>query len=272
MEKKLVSFFFFFFFIQLSLSQEKRVEINGIVINQSSKALQNSHIINLSTNQGTVSDELGRFIIRVKIGDWIQITNIQFHSKRIRITRSNISERFLRVYLLPILNQLEEVEIKKKMKGNLSLDRINKRKDTIGEQMKSLIDKIMALGFDRIMKMGIGSDERHLQKPSVAPGLLPGFKGVGGSAIIPYADLKKKRADRKFINFKERFPEKIKLLFGEHFFFERLKIPKNNYYHFLEYCNPLGIEELYKNKKHLEILKILLKESKSYLHLLENSK
>ena len=272
MEKKLLSIFFFLLFFQLTFSQEKRVEINGIVVNQSTKGILNSHIVNLSTNEGTVSDDEGKFTIKVKKGDWIQISNIQFHSKKLRITNGSFKARFLRIFLLPIMNQLEEVVLKKKMKGVLSLDRINVQKDTIADQMKSIVDYIMGIGFDNIMKMGIGKDERHLAKPTVTPGQLPGFKGVGGSATIPYADLKKKRADRKFISFKERFPLELIKIFGEHFFFERLKIPKDKYYHFIEYCTPLGIEQLYRNKKHLDVLKTLLKAGKSYLLLLENNK
>jgi hypothetical protein len=272
MEKKLLSIFFLLLFFQLSFSQEKRIEMNGVIINQSSKGLVNSHIINLTTNEGTVSDDNGTFTIQAKKGDWIQITNIQFLGKKIRVTNGNFKARFLRVYLLPKTNLLEEVEIKKKLKGVLSFDTTNKQKDTIKDQMKSIVDYIMGLGFDNIMNMGMGKDERHLQKPTVTPGQLPGFKGVGGSVLIPYADLKKKRADRKFISFKEKFPKELKKIFGEHFFFERLKIPKEKYYHFIEYCTSLGIEELYKDKKHLDILKILLKASESYLHLLEKSK
>ncbi len=272
MVKKILSLFLFYLIFQNSFSQENRVEINGIVINPSSKGIQNSHVLNLSTRKGTISNKDGSFTIKAKKGDWIQITNIQFKAKKIRITAGVSKERFLRIFLLPAINLLDEVEVKKKMKGHLTLDRIGKERDSIKEKMKSLIDIIMAMGYANIMNMGIGNDERHLQKPSVTPGILPGLKGVGGSATIPYADLKKKRANRKKINFKEQFPENLKNLFGEHFFFVRLKIPKEKYYHFLAYCNPLGIEELYKNKKHLDILKILLKESKSYLQLIENSK
>jgi hypothetical protein len=61
-------------------------------------------------------------------------------------------------------------------------------------------------------------------------------------------------------------------MFGEQFFFVKLKIPKEKYFHFLEYCAPLNIETLYKEEKFLDLLKILLKESKSYLLLLENNK
>ncbi|MFT5762143.1 MAG: hypothetical protein ACI8WA_001269 [Polaribacter sp.] len=268
MVKKILSLFLFYLLFQNSFSQENRVEINGVVLNPSSKALKNSHILNLTTNSGTISNKDGSFTISAKKGDWLQITNIQFHSKKIKIAQNIRKEQFLRVYLLPILNQLDEVEIKKKMKGFLSLDRINTPKDTIGDLVKG----IMSIPYKEIMGMGVGNDERHLQKPTVKPGILPGLKGVGVSATIPYADLKKKRANRKKINFKEQLPESLKKIFGEHFFLVRLKIPKEKYHHFLEYCNPLGIEELYKSRKHLDILKILLKESKSYLLLLENNK
>ena len=89
---------------------------------------------------------------------------------------------------------------------------------------------------------------------------------------IPDRALEAKKARRRDINFKESFPGKLMHLFGARFFFVKLKIPKDNYYPFLQYCNPSGIERLFKDKKHLEILKILLKESKSYLLLLENDK
>lgn len=272
MEKKLRLLFFFYLILQTSFSQEKRIEINGVVLNPSSKALKNSHVLNLTTNSGTISNTDGSFTISAKKGDWLQITNIQFHSKKIRIAQNIRKERFLRVYLLPILNQLDEVKLKNKMKGFLSLDRVDRPKDTINEKMKSMAEYILSIGYENILNMKTETDERHLQKPSVTPGQLPGLKGVGGSALIPYADLAKKRADRKFISFNEQLPENLKRIFGEHFFLVRLKIPKEKYYHFLEYCNPLGVEELYKSGKHLDILKILLKESKSYLLLLENNK
>ncbi len=272
MGKKILSLFFFYLLFQISFSQEKRAEINGVILNPSSKAIKNSHILNLTTNSGTISNTEGAFTIKAKKGDWLQITNIQFYPKNIKITQNTRKEQFLRVYLLPIINLLDEVKLKKRMTGFLRFDRIDKPKDTIGSLMKNLEKGIMSIPYAEIMNMGIGKDERHLQKPTVTPGQLPGLEGVGGSALIPYADLAKKRADREFINFKEQFPLNLKKLFGEDFFFIRLKIPKEKYYHFLEYCNPLGIEELYKNGKHLDILKILLKESKSYLLLLENNK
>jgi hypothetical protein len=41
------------------------------------------------------------------------------------------------------------------------------------------------------------------------------------------------------------------------------------YFHFLEYCNPLGIENLHKEGKNLELIKILRTESISYLKIIK---
>jgi hypothetical protein len=69
--------------------------------------------------------------------------------------------------------------------------------------------------------------------------------------------------------FKKAFPFKILSELGEKFFFDDLKIPIEKYFHFLEYCNPLGIEKLHKEGELLEIIKILRTESVSYLIIIE---
>ena len=59
--------------------------------------------------------------------------------------------------------------------------------------------------------------------------------------------------------------------FGETFFENDLKIPIKNYYSFLEYCNPLGIENLFKENRKIELINMLRKESIAYL-LIVNKK
>ena len=248
-----------------SFSQTKRTEMNGLIINHFSRGLVNSHIVNLTTNKGTISDKNGEFTIQAKKGDWIQITNIQFIGKKIRVTNSSFKARFLRVYLLPKTNLLEEVEIRKKLKGHLSLDRIEKEKDTLPKVDKKYYD-FSTMDF---------SIKSPLFKPLVSEKLAD---PTMNNAPITIAKVKfggtsnKKKAVRKKIKFKEKLPKEFIKIFGEHFFFGRLKIPKEKYYHFIDYCTSFGIEQLYKDKKHLDILKILLKASKSYLQFIEKSK
>lgn len=251
----------------IAIAQSNSILINGEIKNTYLKPIVNTHIINLSTGVGTVSNKKGAFNIPVKKGDWLQISNIQFISKKIKIKKGNLTERVLLIYLMPVRNILDEAILKKKMKGILSLDRKDKEKDTLPR-----IDQEY-YNFSNIDFSNVKVDEN---KPKSAQYLTDPIARTAGlpsaSVNIPDRALEERRAVKREINFKEKFPKKLLKLFGERFFFDNLKIPKENYYHFLQYCNPLGIERLFKYKNHLEILKILLKESKSYLLLLENNK
>ena len=58
--------------------------------------------------------------------------------------------------------------------------------------------------------------------------------------------------------------------FGETFFKNDLKIPMKKLYNFLEYCNPLGIEDLYKQNRKIELINVLKNESSTYLLLIND--
>lgn len=248
-----------------SWSQEKRVQLKGIVYTTTSNPIENTHIVNLTTKLGTISNKKGAFTLFVKDGDWIQVSNIQFRTKKIRLKKDTIQEGFFSVYLIPVTNVLEEVVIKRKLKGVLALDRRDKEKDTIPK-----ID----MGYYDFSKMDL-SIKTPLYKPLTSEKLAdPTMNNTPLTiAKIKFGGLsKKEQALKKELDFKENFPKNLKLLFGEHLFFVKLKIPKDKYYHFLDYCSQYRIAQLFKDQKHLEVLKILLKQSKSYLLLLENNK
>ena len=63
------------------IAQNKRAEINGTILNTNSLGIANTHVINLSTKLGTVTDALGKFKLHVNIGDWLQISNLQYQQK-----------------------------------------------------------------------------------------------------------------------------------------------------------------------------------------------
>ncbi len=276
MKKKLLSLIFIFTILQFSFSQEKRTQLKGGIYTTVSRPIENTHIVNLTTKTGTISDKNGVFYIPVKNGDWIQISNIQFQTKKIKLKKGNIKAGFLSVYLIPVTNVLEEAVLKKKMKGNLAFDMLKNKKDTIREKMNSILAYIKRIPHEDIMKMKIGADERHLKKPRNAQLTTDPVAKVAGlppkTIGMPDYHLLAKRALKKKLNFKEGFPSKLLKLFGAHFFYEKLNIPKEKYYHFLQYCSPLGIEQLYKDQKYMELLPLFLKASPLYLKLIEVNK
>lgn len=271
MTKKLPAFLLFFFTIYGLVSQNHNISISGCIKNTSFVGVKNVHIINLTTKIGAITDSKGFFRIAVSKGDSLLISSIQYQNEVIAITSRIIQEKKVEVYLLDYSNLLEEVVLKKKLTGVLGIDLKGTPKDTIGGLMKNLVTQIKDIATKDLEEMPIDKDERHLQKPTVTPGLLPSFKGAGGSATIPDFALIRKRALKKKLAYRKRFPSLIKSELGKIFFFSQLKIPKDNLHHFLEYCNPLGIEDLYKQHKLLEVIKILRKESSSYLKLIESN-
>lgn len=268
MIKNIILYSILFFLYSFSFAQSNRIIVNGIIKNSSFKPIANSHIVNLTTKIGTISNKHGKFTIPVKEGDWLQISNIQYLTKKFRLKNGNLKERTLLIYLSEIKNELEEVFIKKKMKGSLALDRINKRKDSLSKIDKDYYNfSKMDLSIKKIKNLQDKSDAQYHTDPTM--------KNVAVTLIsvsIPNNSAKKKQQLRNQLNEKINFPKKILKKYGNTFFSETLKIPKDKYYHFLSYCDAFDIEKLFKEGKHLELLKILLKESKSYRLILEKNK
>lgn len=262
MKKKLPNYLLIIFLLLSFKSISQTIWLKGTVKNTSLKGIKNAHILNLTTKKGAISNENGVFNIKVKKGDWLQISNVQYIRKSFRITNTTLKEKTVQVYLFGITNQLEEVVIKKKMKGFLSLDRKTQPKDsTFGTPLISLKE----IATMDLSKVNLGKRK----KPKSAQYLTDPVAKVAGlpqaTIGIPDGYSLRKKALRKELNYKTSFPNKLKNELGEHFLFQKLKIPKDKYYHFLSYCSSLGIEQLYKEKKILKLIKLLQEQSKSYL-------
>ena len=259
-----------FFCIQVVQSQQKSTLLKGQVLDSYFKKVESVHIVNLTTKIGTISDARGEFEIKGRKGDWIEISHINYQNKKFRITERMIFKKTILIYIKQLLNHLEEVKLIKRLKGVLALDRANDKKDSIPK-----IDK----NFYNFSKMDFTTIDKTIKKANVLKELNSSIQNTDPtrkfapitlvSAGIPDKSSIKKRAQRKTLEYKKSLPFLIIKEFKESFFIENLKIPKDKIFHFLDYCNLYGLERLYKEKKILEVLKILLKESKSYLQIIE---
>lgn len=266
MIKKLLLLFLCVFSIQNTISQEQRAVLRGKIID-SLGIVKNANIINLKTNQGTSSSDTGDFRIFVKNGDSLRISSIQHITKIIAIHKENISEE-ITIALVSNVYQLDEFELRKhNLTGILGIDTKNiptNRKD-------SLLN--LAMDFSKVnMKIVEGDDyiDKRVRPHKVMTDPTEAFAGVGAAVNMPFKYSERLWALRKKLARQKAFPYKILSELGEKFFFEKLKIPIENYFHFLEYCNPLGIEDLHRNGKILELIKILTEESIGYLKIIKN--
>lgn len=266
-KKHLVILLFFIGIINF-FSQEKNKIISGQILD-SLGIVKNANIINLKTNQGTFSSDQGLFRIFVSEGDTLSISTVQHHSKKIFITKKIIEDKKISVLLKSNIYNLEEFELKRNnLSGRLGID----TQSVPIDKKDSLLRNVMDFSKVDFSKKDLTIDENIRAKPPMNdtdPNSK--FVGIGGGAAVsfPFKDSERLWALRKKLAQKKAFPYQILSELGEKFFFDTLKIPVENYFHFLEYCNPLGIENLHKEGKILEIIKILRTESVSYLIIIK---
>lgn len=263
-KKLLVTFLFFLVFS--SFSQERKTIINGKVLD-SLGVVKNANIINLNTNQGTFSYDDGTFRIFVSEGDTLSISSVQHITKKNIVKKYHLENKSFLISLKSNTYVLDEFDLKRhNLTGRLGIDSksvpVNKRDSLLTNLMDfSKIDMTIVEADDYI-------DKRvRPQINNVDP--TAAFIGAGGSVSMPFKYSERLWALRKKFKQKKEFPYKILSELGEKFFFEKLNIPVENFFHFLEYCNPLGIEDLHKDGNLLEVIKILQTESISYLKIIK---
>ncbi|MCH3882728.1 MULTISPECIES: carboxypeptidase-like regulatory domain-containing protein [Tenacibaculum] len=230
-------------------SQEKRTFFQGKITNFTT-SLENVNVLNLNTKQGTYSNAEGLFKILAKQNDSLRISSIGYASKIYKVT--NVNSNVVKIELEAMNFVLEEVLIKNhNLSGSLDLD-INKVPE----------DKVAILMNDFTTRLN--KDLEYLR--SKEKGWLQ-LSLTGVKATFPKSN--KKQQIRNEILFKERFPKRLLAILGEDFFFNQLKIPKENYYHFLDYCSYKNTENLYKNENFLELIRIFQEESISYHEIIK---
>lgn len=262
MMKKLLQLFLFFLTVT-TLAQENKTLIFGEIID-SLGIVKNANIININTNQGTFSSDKGSFRMFVSLGDSIQISSIQHISKKIILSKKIIENRSIEIKLKSNTYVLDEFDLKRhNLTGRLGID----LKNVPTNKKDSILKNVMDFSNINFKEKDLRIDENIKAKPPIVNTVPNSFEGAGGSATIPFKNTD--RLLRKKLARKKAFPYKVLSELGENFFYIKLKIPKENYFHFLEYCTLLGIENLHKENRILELIEIFQKEGDLYLKIIK---
>ena len=273
MSKRLLFFISFLCIQQVLFSQNKQHLIKGLV-KDSLNIVKDANVFNLQAQKGSFSSDEGTFEILASLGDSIQISSVPHKTKTIVIFEQHINEHNLEINLEIKTIVLDEIELKQ---NNLTGDLVSDLKKV----PTKVRDSILAKNIEYIVNAKSGSlTFDDVDRATPPPNDVDPISSLGGSAIgsaavvgggggLPNKFILKERAKKAHLAYIRAFPKKILNDLGENFFFTKLKIPKQQYYHFLEYCNPLGIEKKYKDGQVLEVIKILRDESKSYLKIID---
>ncbi len=241
--------------------------IQGKVID-SAGVVKDVNVINLQSRKGTFTNDFGDYKMLVSIGDSVRFTSVN-HQTIVRVmTDFHYRSEVLDVFMPVKTVKLDEFDLKRHdLDGYLTLD----TKKTPEDRKAKALNRVM--DFSKVdMRVRYDGDfiDQNVRPPVAVTDPTANFVGMGagGAAYFAFKNSEKLWALRRNIDFRQAFPKLLQSEFGETFFEDVLNIPEDQYYKFLEYCNPLGIENLYKSNRKIELINILRKESKSYLALL----
>ncbi len=237
------------------------------MLRDSSNVVKDVHIINLNTAKGTFSSDYGRYRIVVSVGDTLEFTSVQHETVKKVITDPIAFSKKLNVVLKKKTYVLDEIVLKKHdLTGNLSTDRKKTPKDTIAQIVRNMENNIVELAKKSTEKKdpterGMAATTLRNTDPTRS------FKGFGSSIRIGFKDKEKEKL-RKITSNTFTAQNVLKEI-GKDLFLE-LKIPEGSIYDFIDFCVPFKIQELYKQRKFLQMTEVFKEKSVLFLRELKD--
>ena len=234
-------------------AQDAREIIEGTV-KSDTLLVENAHVINKTSNKGSISNKLGQFKISAKEGDTLIISDIQYHGKIIVLSAEQVSGSNLLIELEDFTNQLDEVVLKEY--GNMAEE----------------------LGLPNAGKEPLNKLERNLNAYSqkstpivILQALL--FK-PGGIDDIYNIISGKRKTDRKLKQLIEEdfaqaenksLAQQIRQRLKDDFFIKDAQIPEDLIDSYIMYCMSKGLPRLYREDRLIEVIDIFLKNRQEFI-------
>lgn len=247
--------FYLFPFLIFTLSlfgQVDRILISGVV-KSNSLPLVNVHVINLSSNKGSLSNQNGEFKISVKENDTLIFSNIQYAVKELIITNEIINKNLLPIFLKIKINELDEVIVEESKNIAKALQLPNAGKKPLDKLERNL---------------------NHYSQANVPIVILATLLGQRGGIDDIYNIISgNRKKDRKLKELLEEdiksevnreYIQKIRNHFQDEFFIEEILIPKEKIDMFLYFCLPSDVISLFQKGRYLDLIEIFIGESNSF--------
>ncbi len=207
------------------------------------------NIVNFTQKIGTTNDDQGFFEIPAREGDSIIFSSVQYQIRSIIVTGKQLQEESLTIALLPVLQQLEQVNVSNiQLSGNLD-------KDAAGIALLPYVDnQILGLPF---------SDRP--QPTLIQRRIYTARSGVLDLPINYLNGTLKKLKHIKALEDLKQIIQKGETMFSTAFYVDVLGIPKELISDFVYYCaEEDNFESLLENSKQLRLLEFFQQNARLY--------
>lgn len=235
--------------------EDKEIKISGKVNVSMEDEAGGINVFNISNRNYTFTDEYGRFKIRVKEGDELVFSSIQFQQFSVIITAGVIQKEELNVDLVTATNVLDEVVVKPGLSGDVRVD--VKKVKTLSAELS---------GFD-VQSAMYGEDyefrpDRYTSPENTAidKGYLQ--HGINFAHIIKtILGIKNKPKESR----PEQMDVEIRKLYKDEFFRKHLDIKEESINDFVFFMQDRGLDvSKMKSFNDLQLIEYILNESKVY--------
>jgi hypothetical protein len=244
----------FIFLISISLSQEKRTVINGKVTFDK-HSVSDVHVLNTTTNMGSITNSAGVFKIQVKDGDHLYFSHLNLEERLILISKELISENQITIFLREKTYVLDEISL-----NTRSIFYVDK--DIMPHNLPIINSKTLNLPYANSNKTKDNS-LTNITFTSLSVNLENLVSSLNGKAR---RQKKAKELQLDDVNLK-----KIRNLFTDYFFVTNLKIKKAYINQFLNFCKKKGLLSVFKTKNSIELTEFLLIESEKFPNQAKNT-
>ncbi|MDH7448379.1 hypothetical protein [Aquimarina sp. 2201CG14-23] len=246
-------YLFIFLLCYIGFSQESDRLRGKIVVDTFKTGTIN--VINLTKGIGTITDGVGFFEIKAKVGDEIIFSSVQHQQKTYIVTKKDLKQAGLSIKLEIKINELDEVTVSQyDLSGEVKEDikKIKTYEDNLpmfNAQALDLTPFVHEKGATTVRNTTV--DHR---KNATA------FNFIAAGRMIASLFKKKDAKKTKYV----RIPE-ISDFYNSNFLVQELKIPETELYNFIDYLNQQKeTKNILKSGDELRILEFTIMQSKVF--------
>ncbi|MEH6681887.1 MAG: carboxypeptidase-like regulatory domain-containing protein [Sediminicola sp.] len=224
-------------------AQDGRTPLKGKVLYRNSN-VANENVINTTSQSATITNDDGEFEIRVKVGDELIFTAVNYQMMAMLVTQDMLDKNRLVVEVNEKVTELDEVVVgPENQEKFLELQNEGLQKQYDYEIDRSTeVENISLSQTDRGMTNGLN--------------FVNIFKALTKSSSTPEEE---KRPPLKL-------SDVMRQVYDDRFFVEDLNIPQNEIDRFLVYCdNKIPTQSLLKKDNEFQLIDFLVTHSKLYL-------
>lgn len=261
--KKTILFLAFLASIQISSQNLNKVQVFGKIIVEGND-LSGITIYNVTSKTGTITDDFGKFSLRVSLDDIIEVSALQYQNITFKVNSSIIESQKMKIFLINEINILDEIVITGRgLTGDLKKDisttsNFKPKLDALYFGVKHATE----YDFEKDNKSAVKNIAVNLQQQTMVNGL--NIVNIVDQLLLPL--FRSEAKSKKESGVPEVPVESIKYYFGSEFLVDNFNIPEHRVTEFIRFVERDNFDfSLLNYGKEMEFLEFLNDKSIEFL-------